>query len=391
MKVIAQQILPPDTSAEDNPKRPLVFYRQATHPTSYLEHLLLAAMIILTPLEDHLPSIGGRSVLYLVFGLMALYVVLMRPWALAATLRKPVFLAGYVWLGLAFLIESLQPHASYSEPIRLIQMILGGVFVASLCRDRPALRVAMAGYVLAALWLGVLLFLTTYGTLQESGAVDFQEASRVRGEVLHEQALEINLNRMAFYTAQGAVVALCLTLSTQALLWRLIFLGATTFCLVAAFLPLSRSGSVIALASCAAVTLCYGIAQRGNSFNRLLKTFLLIGALGGCVLALAPEAVFARLAFPATSPGGKTEARAAVYMAGLAHLPDYIVSGVGAGNFWGPWGKHSQFCWEDGSMHGAHNVFFQVAIYWGASVWALSVFYYIMLTAVSHGVVAQMR
>jgi hypothetical protein len=134
---------------------------------------------------------------------------------------------------------------------------------------------------------------------------------------------------------------------------------------VASFLPLSRGSVIITLASCAIVTLCFGMAQSGQYFNRFLKTLLLIVALGGCVLALVPKTAFMRMAFPKTYESGGTEGRAAVYMAALRHLPEYIVSGVGAGNFWGPWGRHSDFTWEDGSIHGAHNGLVQVTVYWG--------------------------
>lgn len=364
MRVLTYQRLSQEAITGESPRPPVVLSQQATYPTSRLEHLLLVAIIVLTPLEDHIPAIGGRSILYLVFALLAAYIILMRPWAFAAVWAHPVFLSGYVWLGLVYILESLHANTSYLEPMRITQTLLGGVFVASLCRDRRALRVGMGGYLLAALWLAVLLFVTTYGTLQEAKTGDFLEASRVRAEAFRDKPLEINLNVMSFYASQGAVVALVIALTTQAMVWRIVFLSATTFCLVASFLPLSRSGAIIALISCAAVTVRYGIALSGKNINRLLKTFLLIAALGGCVFALAPEAVFARLAFPKLE-GEKTEARVEVYAASIAHFPDYIVSGVGAGNFWGPWGRRSLFCWEDGGMHGAHNVFFQVAIYWG--------------------------
>jgi hypothetical protein len=108
------------------------------------------------------------------------------------------------------------------------------------------------------------------------------------------------------------------------------------------------------------------MAQGGQYCNRYLKTLLLIVALGGCVLALVPKTAFMRMAFPKTYASGGTEGRAAVYMAALKHLPDYIVSGVGAGNFWKSWGRRSDFSWANGSMHGAHNGLIQVTIYWGA-------------------------
>ncbi|MGE3539048.1 MAG: O-antigen ligase family protein [Candidatus Tectimicrobiota bacterium] len=364
MMTPSSPLLPRTASADSPPSRLVILYRRLTHPTGYLEHLFLLAMIVLTPLEDHLPTVGGRSVLFLLFALLALYVVLVRPWALAAIWSHPVFLAGYAWLGLAVLIESLHPHASYSEHGRIAQMLLGGVLVAALCRDKRALRMGMYGYLLAALWLTALLFLTSYGTLHELQATDFDEATQARAEVFKESTFVINLNRMAFFTAQGAVIALVMALYAQTLFWRHIYFAATAACLMGSFLPLSRSGIAIAIAACALVTLSYGISQRGAYFKSLLKSLLLIAALGGCILALAPEAVFARFSFQTTYKSGKTEGRAKVYTASLVHMPEYVVSGVGAGNFWGPWGSRSHFATARGLI-GAHNSLIQVTIYWG--------------------------
>jgi hypothetical protein len=66
------------------------------------------------------------------------------------------------------------------------------------------------------------------------------------------------------------------------------------------------------------------------------------------------------MAYSTEVHGGKMEGRARVYTAAIEHLPEYLGSGVGVGNFWGPWGKRSSF----GGL-GAHNGFIQVTIYWG--------------------------
>jgi hypothetical protein len=58
-------------------------------------------------------------------------------------------------------------------------------------------------------------------------------------------------------------------------------------------------------------------------------------------------------------------ARTKVYQAAWDHLPEYGLTGVGAGNFWeGPWGKQSKYFFKHGVL-GAHNCFIQITIYWG--------------------------
>jgi hypothetical protein len=250
MRASAHHILSHEATAQGNPKRLVVLHRRTIHPTSRLEHFFLLAIIILTPLEDTLPSgIAGRSVLFLVFAVLALYITLRRPWAFVATWSHPVFLAGYGWLAVVGLIEWGHLGANYSEHLRIAQMLLGGVFVASLCRDRRALQVGMYGYILAGLVLSVFLFLTSYGALQEATATNFEEANRVRSELkeMSEEQISIPMNRGSFFVAQGAVIALALALATQVTLWRNLFLGASAACLVASFLPLSRGSSSLSL------------------------------------------------------------------------------------------------------------------------------------------------
>ena len=66
------------------------------YPTTTLDRLLLMGTIILLPLEDHLPSIAGFSVLFLLFGVLGLYNVLFRLRALSKISSHPVFLTAYL-------------------------------------------------------------------------------------------------------------------------------------------------------------------------------------------------------------------------------------------------------------------------------------------------------
>jgi hypothetical protein len=79
---------------------------------------------------------------------------------------------------------------------------------------------------------------------------------------------------------------------------------------------------------------------------------------------LIPQAVWERMSFSTDSEGGTIEGRARVYTAAVEYLPEYIVAGVGAGNFWGDWGSQTDFAHGLG-VTGTHNGFLQVAIYWG--------------------------
>jgi O-antigen ligase len=104
---------------------------------------------------------------------------------------------------------------------------------------------------------------------------------------------------------------------------------------------------------------------------------ILITTVIGATLALwVPDAVWSRMTFStqAQEQEDKLEGRALVYTAAVKYFPEYAISGVGAGNFWGPWGHKSRFSEKLGVVSGSHNSFIQITIYWGLlSLLALTV------------------
>ena len=367
MVISVSQFRPPRPARPSRPFRRTVAQRSLSQPTSRLERLLLVACAALLPLEDHVPPIAGFSVMFFVFGILASYVLLSRHRALFKTGVHPVFLTGYGLLVLAYLLESSHPNSSYVEIVSIGQMLAGGICIACLCRDRQALRSCMYGYLIAGLALSIFLFLTSYGALQGATADDYAQADLIRAQVFKNQSLHINLNTMAFFTAQGAVVALAFALTAVSWFRRYLFFGVAALCLIGSFLPFSRGGIMIAIVSCALVTFVYGTTQGSNKhFNRFKKALALAIALGTVILISVPDAVFSRLTFSTEAHEGLMEGRAKVYTAAVEHLPEYVLAGVGEGQFWQTWGVRSQFAGYSG-ISGAHNGFIQVTIYWGVA------------------------
>jgi hypothetical protein len=321
--------------------------RPVQYPTTAVERLLLMATIALLPLDDHIPTVAGASIMFIMFGLLAAYVFAFRVRALARTWLHPVFLAAYSLLVFGLLVETLHPASRYRELLSFAFMILGGICVASVCRDPLALRTGLYGYIAGSVWLSLLLFLTTYGALQGAVATNYSEASMVRHEVSEGIGLEGDLNVLAFLTTQGGVVALALTLTARSLFRRLVFLGATLFCAVATFLPMSRGGMIILFCSGMTVLFAYR-AQR-------LRAMVMALILGAGILTWVPAVVFSRM-------DGLTEGkgRSQVYTAAITNIPNYLVTGVGAGNYYKSWGYSHGF----GTV-GAHNIFLQLTIFWG--------------------------
>lgn len=327
--------------------------------TTPAERFLLLATIILLPLQVHIPAVAGFSSLFLVFAVLAGYVMINRPRFLDRIWIHPVFVAAYIFLFVSGLCEFTSPLSMYDDIARSALMVGGAIVVATLCRDRLALGACLYGYIAAALWLSVVLFLTSYGTLRGVAATDFIEATQVRAQVFSDTPVKANLNALAFTCLQGGVVAFAFTLSGVSLLRRRLFFAIAIFCFVASFLTMSRGSVAIAVLSCAAILYARGIGHG--------RAFILAGVLCACVFLLVPDVIWSRMAFSTEGDQGK-EGRAVLYTAALEHLPEYIVTGVGAGNFWKKWGfekgfaRGSAFSYDVG---GVHNSFLQVTIYWG--------------------------
>jgi hypothetical protein len=324
---------------------------------SIVEKSLLALMIVTLPLESHILIIPGFSIQFVIFGVVAVYTSIRHYGVLLRTMGHPLFLASYCFLLYAAAMEITAPRADLNVLYRFGQMIMGAILIASVSRDVRALKIAFSGYIVAGLWLSVLLFLTSYGAIQQTDASSFDEASKLRAEVFAESPIRADLNTMAFSAGQGAVVAIAWALMAPTAFLRNVLLGSGLFCLVASFLPLSRGGAAITLISCA--TVLYGVGIRGA------KSLLLVAVSATILWSVVPQAVWSRMSFTFEEREGKQEGRALVYQAAIDHLPEYFFTGVGAGNFWSSWGAKTAFKGTSSRVSGSHNSLFQVTLYWG--------------------------
>ena len=79
------------------------------------------------------------SVSFLIFAGLALYIIVNRSHMLGRILCQPIFIAAYAFIVVSALLEFSSPLSRYTEITRFVQMIVGAVSVAVLCRDRAAL------------------------------------------------------------------------------------------------------------------------------------------------------------------------------------------------------------------------------------------------------------
>jgi hypothetical protein len=333
--------------------------RIAGSATTRLDRFLLFATIVLLPLQDHIPAVAGFSIIWIVFAVIAVRLLVSQPHALFKTWSNPLFLSVYVLLIAASIVESIHPKSSYYEIARIGQMVAGAILVASLCRDRMALRSGIYGYLIAGIWLSLLLYLTSYGalsgiTISDTAGLSYAEVTQMRTGLFKDNPLQANLNLMALIAAQGAVVALAMMMTSSTAKRRIIFSACALFCLIATFLPLSRSGVVIVAIASACVMFSCGFKHS--------KTILIACLIGACIPVLVPDVVWSRMRFSVGQGATQMkDGRAQLYTRLIQHFPEYAISGVGAGNFT----ESREIKERLTGGTGTHNGFLHVTVYWG--------------------------
>jgi hypothetical protein len=76
-----------------------------------------------------------------------------------------------------------------------------------------------------------------------------------------------------------------------------------------------------------------------------------------------PDVVFSRLTSSA-EVNTTVDSRARLYSAALEHLPEYVITGVGQGNFYESWGWYTNFAFRDGPSP-PHSSFVDAMLFWG--------------------------
>jgi len=310
--------------------------------------------IILLPLQANLPKFGEVSFLFMIFGVLMVYVALCRPGVLGRMLRHPVILAGFALVGIGLFMEFVHGSPGDLYQVRsYFMMFMGATLIASLCRDRQALRSGLYALMLAGVWVSGFLLLTVYGDLSSAVTSNYAEATNVRGQTIRESSLLDSWNTVAFFAAQGAVVALALGLTTKARFGHYVFLATGAFCAIATFLTMSRSGVLALVVAATAVLYVHGIMRA-----RVLRVAVILGVV---LLLWVPEVAFNRLTITLErTPSRFVDGRMKLFKATIENLPEYVLTGVGVNHYYGDWGERAGF-----TGSGTHNIFAQVTVYWG--------------------------
>jgi hypothetical protein len=232
-------------------------------------------------------------------------------------------------------------------------MLVGAVLVSSLCRDRRAFYSGLYGYILGCIILTVIVVLTTYGKISSATVTgNFSSASGLRFNAFSDNPLQDNIGGMAFFASQGALLTLILVLNSTKCLQRFVLLGISVLCMVGLFITMSRSGLTDFVLASAAVFYTYGIMRP--------RVIIIATVIILAVIVLVPPAVFSRLSITTEAEG---DSRTPIYLEVIERIPEYILTGVGMGNFYSEWGKQTKFGGK--TVGGVHNCVAQVTINWG--------------------------
>jgi hypothetical protein len=342
----------PTTHVESSPFVRTELPKRSNESVAF-ERILIFLTVFIVPFENDIPLVGRFSAPFVLFAIMGAYIFVFRLTALRRVISSGPFVLVTLFLLVAALTESFHQDSNFLAIGRTAQTAAGGVLLASLCRDARALRALMWGCILSGTLASWVLIRDGYSLLSSFGASDFISANQARLAFQEAATIEENFNTLSRVAALGAALGLLLALRRGGGRLRMVAITGTVICLIGLFLPMSRGG-MISGAFLIAIVLYYSPVTLGK------KAFVVI-ALTVVVMTLVPRVVFQRA--QVVTAGRYADTRLMMYTAAVSNFPEYVGTGVGAGNF-SRWGMKAGFPSRERAIW-VHNSFLQVFINWG--------------------------
>jgi hypothetical protein len=340
------------------------------HSTNF-DKFLLFLLVFSIYFESNLPSFFGASTPFIIFGFTMVYISFTRLNTLMRLFSSRYFITAMAFALLCIFMETIHQYSEYDFVFRYINMTLGMFGIAALCRDRQAFDLAMFTFVLASAAQSVLIITGTAPLLSSITARGFTDASHARIVAFEEFYLRGSLTDISYFSSIGAIIGIIWSYYEK-IRWRRILLIILAMCSVlGVFLTASRTGAVIFFAS----VLIFIIKSHVNVKKWILPLIVLLLFVAISV----PEVVWVRLGSLVRLTELQSEdSRSKVYLAVLRNIDQYVLTGVGSGNYWNGWAVKSGITnrYTTDVAMAAHNAFFQVWIYWGLP--ALLGFIYLM-------------
>ena len=339
--------------------------------SSTFDRVLIFLLVFSIYFEANLPNVYGASTPFLLFGFTFSYLALTRLNTLIRLFKGKYFLACISFALICVFMETLHPYPSYDFVTRYVNMILGMFCIVMLCKDTAAMDVALFTFILASAFQAFFIITGTAPLLHHVTADNFSDASHARLEAFEEFYLRGNLNDISYFSSIGAIIGIIWAYFERVRWKRIGIVLLTIPSILGVFLPASRTGAVIFFAS--ALLFTYKAKIKVKKWL-LAVPILLIG------LSLAvPEVVWVRLgSLVRLSELQEEDSRTKVYKAVLKNIDEYVLTGVGSGNYWHGWAVNAGITnrFTTDTAMAAHNAFFQLWIYWGLP--ALAGFIFLM-------------
>lgn len=341
------------------------------HRSSWLDRLLVFLLVFSIYFEANLPYIGTASTPFVIFGITLVYIGITRLKTLLRLFSSRYFIAVAGFALLCVFMETIHPFPSYDTIFRFVNMSLGIFCIAVLCRDARSFDLALFTFVLASALQSIILIAGTLDILRSFSAEGFYDATRVRLMAFEEFFLRGNLNELSYFSSIGAIIGVIWSYYEKRKGVRMLLLALTIPSILGVFLPASRTGAVIFFLS-----LLVFIYKSGVNLKRWILPALILSLF---LVITVPEVVWVRLgSLMKISELQEEDSRTRVYLAVLRNMDDYLLTGVGAGNYWHGWAVDAGITNRHTTdlPSAAHNAFFQVWIFWGLP--ALLAFIYLI-------------
>ncbi len=330
------------------------------HKSSRFDRILLFLLVFSIYFEANLPSPGGASTPFLIFGFTMVYLSFTRLNRLLRLFSSIYFISAMSFALLCTFMETLHPFASYEFVFRYINMTLGMFGIAALCRDKQAFDLAMFTFVLASALQSIIIITGTAPLLRSFTAHGFSDASQARLMAFEEFYLRGNLNDISYFSSIGAIIGIIWSYYEEIRWKKILILALALPSVLGVFLTASRTGAVVFFTS----FLIFIYKSKLNLKKWILPTIVLILFI---VIAV-PDVVWVRLGSLVRFTELQSEdSRSKVYIAVLNNIDQYVLSGVGSGNYWQSWAVKAGITnrYTTDVAMAAHNAFFQLWIYWG--------------------------
>jgi O-antigen ligase len=324
------------------------------------DRVLLFLLVFSIYFEANLPSPGGTSTPFLIFGFAMIYLSFTRLNTLLRLFSSKYFIAAISFAVLCTFMETIHPFASYDFIIRYMNMTLGMFGIAALCRDKQAFDLALFTFVLASALQSIIIISGTGSLLRSFTAHGFSDASQARLMAFEEFYLRGNLNDISYFSSIGAIIGIIWSYYEKIKWKKILILGLALPSVLGVFLTASRTGAVIFFAS----FLLFIYKSKLNLKKWIIPTIILLLFI---VIAV-PDVVWVRLGSLVKITELRSEdSRSKVYLAVLNNIDQYVLTGVGSGNYWQGWAVKAGITnrYTTDMAMAAHNAFFQVWIYWG--------------------------